>query len=211
MTNGLTLAPCFPPAAGRGARQRRRRGAENGRPALLLCERGEDRNQRSPLPREPNAKISWQFAPAVFFIHSMFKWESHSYVVEGQRASTVKLAHRSVSASFDWRYWKSLDSIIHFPLVVEFKPEDLCRNPSEYLLLHYAHMVWIRLHHSFVYLVMPTEPEYFRPIKGLMCSRVVLWDKKGELKWAVSQSRGQIVSQCLLRHFHVHRHHCYTS
>lgn len=99
LTNGLTLAPCFPPAVGRGARQRRQRGAVNGRPALLWCERGEDRNQRSPLPREPNAKISESSPQQCFFMHSIFKWEHRSFVVEGQRASAVKFAHRSFSAS----------------------------------------------------------------------------------------------------------------
>ncbi|XP_034739772.1 biorientation of chromosomes in cell division protein 1-like 1 isoform X2 [Etheostoma cragini] len=43
--------------AGRGARQQQR-GAVNGRPAPLRCKSGEDRNQRSPLPREPNAKTA---------------------------------------------------------------------------------------------------------------------------------------------------------
>ena len=60
-TNGLTLAACFPPAAGRGARPQRRwqrRGAVSGRPAPLRCGRGEDRNQRSPRPRGPNAETS---------------------------------------------------------------------------------------------------------------------------------------------------------
>lgn len=71
--------------------------------------------------------------------------------------------------------------------MVECKPEDLCRNPLEYFLPHYAHMVWIRLHHSCVYSVMPSKPEYFRPIKGLMCSWTALWDKESEVKVAASQ------------------------
>lgn len=61
LQNWMTLAPCFPPAVVRGARrQRRRRGAVNGRPAPLPCEHEEDRNRRSPLPREPNAKTSYR-------------------------------------------------------------------------------------------------------------------------------------------------------
>ncbi|KAF7660992.1 hypothetical protein LDENG_00271260 [Lucifuga dentata] len=39
----------------RGAKWQQR-GAVNEKPAPLRCERGEDRNQRSPLPKEPNAK-----------------------------------------------------------------------------------------------------------------------------------------------------------
>lgn len=78
--------------AGRGARRRRRRqqrrrGAVNGRPAPLRCERGEDRNRRSPLPREPNAETCGGLVrPSSVFsaLHVQV-----SPVVGGQRGSSV--------------------------------------------------------------------------------------------------------------------------
>lgn len=94
------LAPCFPPAAERGARQRQqRRGGVNGRPALLRCEREGDRNQRSPLPREPNAETtdsSGLVCPSSVFstLHTQV-----SFTVGGSERLYTQLARKALSAS----------------------------------------------------------------------------------------------------------------
>lgn len=74
---GWHLRLVSPSSVGRGARlrrqrwrRRRQREAVSERPAPLPCEHEAGRNQRSPLPREPNAKTSdsgGPLGPAGFF------------------------------------------------------------------------------------------------------------------------------------------------
>lgn len=127
-------------------RRRRQREAVNERPAPLWCEHEAGRNQRSPLPREPNAKTSDSGAPlgptGVFFCA----------VIQGWRVSTA----RTIFQSYESQHTLSSDCV---------NPWAVVRTPSpDSVLLFCAHMVWIKRRSSCIVHSSPT--------RGLECSSV---------------------------------------
>lgn len=152
---GWHLRLVSPSSAGRGARllrrrrrRQRQREAVNKKPAPLRCEHEAGRNQRSPLPREPNAKTSDSGGPlgpaGVFFFFCA--------VIQGWRVSTA----RTIFQSSESQHTLSSDCA---------NPWAAVRIPSpDSVLLFCAHMVWIRRRSSCTV--------HCRPIGGLECSSV---------------------------------------
>lgn len=181
LPNVPTLGPCFPPAAGRGPRLQPR-GAVNARPAPLLCEHGEDRNQRSPLRREPNAETSdsggTALSPQCCF-YSTYSELAVSWHFETVGASLTVSIERLWILLFTLLWWLSVN-------------QGICKEPLRIPSAAPRPYGSDHTHHSALYPVIPSEPELFRPIRGLMCSQAKLWDKEAESEITVSQQRGHI-------------------
>lgn len=155
----LTLAPCFLPlAAGRGSRQQPR-GAVNGRPVPLLCERGEGRNQRSPPPREPSAETS-DSGGAVRPLQCCF-YTPHSESSAGRRHEKP-----SVLRSVLPKNKQTPESILHFTLKAECKSVRIL----------YIHVVWIR-----------RELQRFSQSEASCFCRAALWDKNAGSEFTIAQ------------------------
>lgn len=145
-------------AASKGGRKR-----EASPPAVRT--RGGQKSEEPPSKRAKRWNLWRTGSPQQCFLCTPCPSQS---CCRGSERLFGQSAREAVSAPPTVDIKKALDSIIHLALIAECKPADLCRNPpTEYFLPRYAHMVWIRLHHSSVCSLMPSEPECFRPIRGL--------------------------------------------